>query len=154
MQDLLDEEEFLMKPFNPWKRFGLYSLIIFCFIPLVIWICRNNDEMDDTAVTIAIIFTMAVMPVLLSCLMVFIKKSDVKKLAQQTIIAGVAALMFSCCLSLCASAVYLNYTPDISVDPVAFPVIVVAYIVLFFISLIIILPIVKKIKRRNTSVYE
>nr|WP_322624767.1 hypothetical protein [uncultured Flavobacterium sp.] len=75
MNDLLNEEEFLSKEYNPWKWYNTYSLIIICVNILLILVSKYIIENND-AVKFSMIFSGFISPILFASLATFYPKKQ------------------------------------------------------------------------------
>jgi hypothetical protein len=75
MNDLLNEEEFLPKEYNPWKWYNIYSLAIIS-VNILLLLTSKYIITDKNMMGFAIIFTCFITPILFSILATFCPKEQ------------------------------------------------------------------------------
>lgn len=135
MEDLLNEKDFLTKPYNPRRRFLLFYIILFVFVIALYAIGKSTTDEGIGMVIVALFFAS---PVVLSIIMICGKKETLL-LPAQTIffaLAGMYVTHLTLCAALVISAIYKDQSANIT-----FPFMgafVVVYLVLFSITCAII----------------
>lgn len=155
MNDLLNEDEFLPKEYNP-KRwfFGFY--IVACILSVLFFFSVRfyRDYFTNTSATITVILGLLT-PIISSMIMVFAKNDNTLKIRLKSAAYKIFLLFFFCYLSILLLGLFTTFKdrpPHISiVTGMAYTVFITAvlYTVLYLVTISIILPILKRAQRIN-----
>lgn len=97
MEDLLKEDEFITTKYNPWKRFGVFYIILF-IVFILYYIIQEvviGEDPDDGQLVIMLFG----LPFCVSFVMIFHKKENIG-LPLKTITLALLILVMTCFLSL------------------------------------------------------
>lgn len=104
MQDLLNEEEFIKKPYNPWKRFMVFYAVAVVHV-LLFFFMALHLELNEVSrlIGIPLLFLIPAMPFI----MIFSKKAN-RSLDKRTLMLSVCLLMMVYFLTYLAADVAYN----------------------------------------------
>lgn len=106
MNDLLNEDEFLTKPYNPWKRFCIYYSVAFLLNLISIASIRFLKPKDALLVFLIIIIFFVVPPSLSGLMM--LRKPEVAMLPLKLNITSIAILFLCCYMGILSIVLYNN----------------------------------------------
>jgi small-conductance mechanosensitive channel len=114
MKDLLNEEEFLPKEYNPWKWYNTYSLlglsINSCLLLTTKYFTYNSSVFSFT-----IIFMVFIIPILFSVLISFYPK-QYRTITPKTRSLGIALIYSGNFIGILISAVFIYISNNILVN--------------------------------------
>lgn len=151
MNDLLNEEEFLPKEHNPKRWFNIFYALSLAISTVCFWGARLFINYLSDIVGQVIVITGVFMPLLLSLLMIFLKKDNILYLKAKKAASAIAILTllgFCCFISLMIGATIQDHK-NMDDIPLFFGVISLVYLGIYLVSIAIILPILKRAQRIN-----
>jgi hypothetical protein len=144
MEDLIKEDEFVKKEYNPWPYFKAFYLTIPLFA-LIRFIVASSVA-NDLSVFITALNT--ILPIIISCLMIFSRKRNIL-LPTPTIFKAIFYLMCIVCLTLqifnIIEVAYFRLDPSLFGERIVYAL--VSPFIHFVICIIIVLPVRALIKR-------
>jgi hypothetical protein len=151
MIDLLNEEDFFPKEHNPKRWFNIFYALSLAISTICFWGTRLLRDYLNENIKIVIIIAGLSIPLILSLLMVFLKRENILLLKTKKVayaIAIVTFLSFCCLLSLTIDVTIKNnkYMDDI---PLFFGAIILVYLGIYLLTIAIVIPILKRARRRN-----
>lgn len=114
MNDLLNEEDFLPKEYNPWKWFYTYSLLGFALNSSLLLTAKYFANSPDLF-NFSIIFSLFITPVLFSILVSFYPKQQ-QKTTSKTKSIGIALIYTGNLIGILIPAVTIYIRNNILVD--------------------------------------
>ncbi|MFP9099077.1 hypothetical protein ACLI09_08485 [Flavobacterium sp. RHBU_24] len=152
MNDLLNEEEFLPKEYNPKKWFIGFYIICIVTTSFVFYIetIFNIEGTDSSATIISI--TEILTPLILSIIMIFGRSNNTLKLSKKRTIHSVGLLTFFGCIALTIHAIIDGMVNKyvVGIEVIALVILIlILYTVIYGIALVIILPILKRAQKIN-----
>ena len=156
MNDLLNEDEFSSKVYNPKRWFNtfylcgsLLSLSIFAMVRFY------RELFNNATATLAIVLTF-LLPLILSLVMVFSKKKNILLLFPKNAAYHIFILFGFCCASVLSLgiAASIRTLSNLSlIKNILYTILVIAgiYFIIYLITIAIILPILKRSQKLNRS---
>lgn len=134
MNDLLNEDEFLPKAYDPWRYFFIYYIAAFLLSLMCTLAIRYAGPADDI-LNYILGFVFLVVPTTLSYLMIF-RKKEVAALPLKLNTTGIAVLFLSCFLGVLCAVLFNNFNFANRIEQVwIFPLILLGiYFIVFAIT--------------------
>lgn len=152
MNDLLNEDEFLPKEYNPKKWFVIFyiaSALITAFLYNIesIFSFGTTDSIQIVIGTTAI-----VTPIILSMIMILSKRDNRVKLSKKRMISTIGALTGSAYLAVVITVLTYNFIHNkTSFELVALSGFLLIYAIIYGITLAIIIPIINRYRKTNKT---
>lgn len=145
MEDLIKEEEFIKKEYNPWPSFKIFYFIIpgFAVINLVAEIFRTDYTFIITSLN-------TLLPLILAFVMIFYRKRNIL-LPVATIVKALFYLMCMVCITYQVSNIFeaLNYGLDPMFYANRVPYGFVFPLIYFLFCVVVTLPVRALVKRND-----
>ncbi|MFP9113307.1 hypothetical protein ACLI1A_05160 [Flavobacterium sp. RHBU_3] len=155
MNDLLNEEEFLPKEYNPKGWFVKFHIVA-CLLSLIGFgmVRYYRSLFTNTTATITIIFTFLV-PLILSLIMILPKREILLQLKPRTVAYKILLLNIFCCTVILALGLIKPLIhSELNLETLKYTALVILlmlaiYAIVYGISMAIIIPILKRAQRIN-----
>jgi len=157
MNDLLNEDEFLPKEYNPNRWFIAFYILGSLLSMLTFSMVRFYRELfNNITATITIVFTF-LLPLILSLIMVFAKKQNILLLLPIKAAYKIFLLSFFCGISILTIGIivsYKNSSPNLNIfTNMLYIVLSVGgvYLIVYTLTIAIILSILKRVQKVNKN---